>query len=57
MLRRLIAWLKRWLMESSWPSIAKDLIMTITKNRGPKKQRYRKLKSDIGKKVDYCILI
>ena len=55
MLKRIIAWLKNWIMEGSWPDMVKDSVMTVTKNRGPKKARYRKLKDDIGKKVNYCI--
>jgi len=33
----------------------RDKIMTTTKNRGPLKKRWRKLKVDIGRKVGYSI--
>lgn len=35
--------------------IRKNQVMTVTKYRGPFKQRYRKLKVDIGRKVNYKI--
>jgi hypothetical protein len=55
MLKRIIAWLKNWIMEGNWPAMVKSQVMTVTKYRGPKKRRYRKLRSDIGRKVSYCI--
>lgn len=55
MILKLIAWLKSWLMDGGGTSFLRDQVMTTTKNRGPKKMRYRKLKCDIGKRVSYCI--
>ena len=34
-------------------NLRKDRIMTVTKNRGPKKKRWYKLKVDIGHKTNY----
>jgi hypothetical protein len=54
MIKRILAWLKNWLVGGG-TVLLRDQVMTTTKNRGPKKMRYRKLRCDIGKKVSYCI--
>jgi len=38
---------------SKYSNYRKDKIMTVTKNRGPLKKRWRKLIVDIGRKVHY----
>lgn len=56
-LKKFWQWLKVQFTETDFPNFfkSKDKLMVVTKNRGPKKNRYLKLKPDLGRRVKYNI--